>query len=442
MVLAQPVIATSQNYHRSAATKCRFGGWWWADPHSMRLLLAALITISAQINVSVDGAEAETRLVPLELRTEIDALAGAIRLSDIATPSHLPCETWTLLRAIVVDELAPGQSRVLTRDQIDELLRRRLPRDWKIFWSGGSAIHMRTRERTGEAESHFPVQVVNRLEAESAPRDRIDPRGRGEKRKDSGEDSVPMALVDERLRAPTAGIEQQLQAALAREQSQLARSGWSATIDMSATGGLDQSWQGIRRVSRLTPGSPLVPGEMIWRAEIIDRHGAVGERLVGVRVAELQKVLTLTRPLERGAIVGNADLTMSPVSDARLESEGMVDAAAAVGMQVKRSLPAGRPLRAADLALPVLVTRGELIELRVVSGGVTLRTAARALTEGALGDVIQTEAVQSKKRMMAVVTGKGEVQISPDGVSVMPPRRRQVDSMVTVDETSGQADPE
>ena len=99
----------------------------------------------------------------------------------------------------------------------------------------------------------------------------------------------------------------------------------------------------------------------------------------------------------------------------RLKAEVGADAASrdrAVGMQARRQLRAGQPLKAADLAKPDLVQRDQSVTLIYDSPGLYLTVRGKAQGSGTEGDVVNVLNLQSKRTVAGVVTGRGQVSIA------------------------------
>jgi flagella basal body P-ring formation protein FlgA len=103
------------------------------------------------------------------------------------------------------------------------------------------------------------------------------------------------------------------------------------------------------------------------------------------------------------------------VIERRLKAEVGADAASrdrAVGMQARRQLRAGQPLKAADLAKPDLVQRDQSVTLIYDSPGLYLTVRGKAQGSGTEGDVVNVLNLQSKRTVAGVVTGRGQVSIA------------------------------
>jgi flagella basal body P-ring formation protein FlgA len=125
---------------------------------------------------------------------------------------------------------------------------------------------------------------------------------------------------------------------------------------------------------------------------------------------ETVEVGVLTRNVERTDILKSADV----VVERRPRAEVGTDPAArehAVGMQLRRQMRAGQPLRVADMAKPDLVQRDQAVTVIFQTAGIYLTTRGKALDNGTEGDVVSVLNIQSKRTVTGTVTGRGQVTI-------------------------------
>ncbi len=97
---------------------------------------------------------------------------------------------------------------------------------------------------------------------------------------------------------------------------------------------------------------------------------------------------------------------------AEIGRDAVSDPERVVGLAARNALPAGRPLRSADLTKPELVQRGETVTMLYQVPGVTLTVRGKAAESGAEGDVISILNEQSKRTVQGTVVGPGRVVIS------------------------------
>jgi flagella basal body P-ring formation protein FlgA len=126
---------------------------------------------------------------------------------------------------------------------------------------------------------------------------------------------------------------------------------------------------------------------------------------------ETVETAVLTRGVERNEVLKSSDV----VVERRPKAEVGGDVAGrdrAVGMQARKQLRAGQPLKLADLAKPDLVQRDQSVTLIYEAVGLYLTIRGKALEGGTEGDVVSVLNLQSKRTISGVVTGRGQVTIS------------------------------
>jgi flagellar basal body P-ring formation protein FlgA len=158
-----------------------------------------------------------------------------------------------------------------------------------------------------------------------------------------------------------------------------------------------------------------------------DNGNATQLRFTGSAI-ETVEVAVLTRSVERSDILKSADVMV----ERRPRAEVGTDPAAraqALGMQMRRPIRAGQPLRVADLVKPDLVQRDQAVTVIFQTTGLYLTTRGKALDNGTEGDVVSVLNIQSKRTLTGTVTGRGQVTIqiatpqpmaAPDTASAAP----------------------
>jgi flagella basal body P-ring formation protein FlgA len=121
----------------------------------------------------------------------------------------------------------------------------------------------------------------------------------------------------------------------------------------------------------------------------------------------------LTQPLSASTILTRDSLraTRLPVSTLRGETAIGIDAA--LGLALRRNVPAGHPLVMGDLMHPMLVTRNASVRMVLSAGAIALSAEGTALEDGAMGAHIRVQNPSSHAVMLAEITGADEVKIIP-----------------------------
>lgn len=115
-----------------------------------------------------------------------------------------------------------------------------------------------------------------------------------------------------------------------------------------------------------------------------------------------------SRLLPLGTVISAEDLR-----PAERDVGGSVkDAEQAIGQEVRRTVFAGRPILVGDLRTVSLVRRNDVVSLRFVTGGLSIRTEGRALDRGSAGESISVMNLTSRTVVRGVVSGPGQVEVA------------------------------
>jgi flagellar basal body P-ring formation protein FlgA len=101
-----------------------------------------------------------------------------------------------------------------------------------------------------------------------------------------------------------------------------------------------------------------------------------------------------------------------------------------VGMQLRHAVPAGQPLRLADLTRPPLVQRGALVQIELTAAGLTITGQAVALEAGAEGEKVRIQNMSSRALLFAQVIGPARVRVTPDAAPALPSAQARFDRML------------
>ncbi|MFM8819862.1 MAG: flagellar basal body P-ring formation chaperone FlgA [Phenylobacterium sp.] len=144
---------------------------------------------------------------------------------------------------------------------------------------------------------------------------------------------------------------------------------------------------------------------------IIVRQG-VETPSAGLAPTRIERALVYARNLTVGEEIRAEDLVWSRAVAA--PSDAVSDAAQAVGMTARRPLKAGAAASFQDVSAPIVIRAGELVTATYQSGGVSLELQVKALTTGAIGQVISLQNLSSRKTFQGVVTGPGRAITGPE----------------------------
>jgi flagellar basal body P-ring formation protein FlgA len=141
---------------------------------------------------------------------------------------------------------------------------------------------------------------------------------------------------------------------------------------------------------------------------------AMRQRVTG-RLIYRADVPVLNRAVAPGAAIAAADLEMLKIRRDHIGPDVVTDAAQLVGKTPRRQLRAGEPIRLADVQLPILVHKGDLVTIVLETSSLQLTAQGKALDDGAKDALVRIENTKSNRVVDAAVTGPGTVGVSLPG---------------------------
>ncbi|SEH61200.1 flagellar basal body P-ring formation chaperone FlgA [Paracoccus alkenifer] len=116
--------------------------------------------------------------------------------------------------------------------------------------------------------------------------------------------------------------------------------------------------------------------------------------------------LVATRVLPAGTVLTAADIAPLPGTGSGLTPDQ------AIGLQLRSAVYEGRPITAAHLAAPTLVSRNQIVTLSYDSAALRIETEARALGAGGAGDVIRVMNLASRATLNARINPDGSLSVA------------------------------
>ncbi|MHB0768568.1 flagellar basal body P-ring formation chaperone FlgA [Bradyrhizobium sp. 5.13L] len=132
-------------------------------------------------------------------------------------------------------------------------------------------------------------------------------------------------------------------------------------------------------------------------------------RFTGTAI-ETVEVAVLSRDIDRTELLKSSDLSLERRPKAEVTGEP-ASRDRSLGMQLRRPMRAGTPIRVADIVKPDFVLRDQAVTIIYQVPGLYLTTRGKAIESGAEGDSISVLNLHSKRTLTGVVTGRGQVTV-------------------------------
>ena len=167
-------------------------------------------------------------------------------------------------------------------------------------------------------------------------------------------------------------------------------------------------------------GAPIKQAELIsafWMdrdsgqflANAVTGQG-VTHRLSGVALAVLELPVPARR-LMPGEIVTDADIVLTELSLRRVGAFTITDPAQLQGMQVRRMLAQGRPVMTQSVMQPLVIDRGDKVNILYDDGRLVLTAPGRALDSAHRGAELRIVNLVSNTSLAAIARAPGLVEV-------------------------------
>ncbi|WP_428486613.1 flagellar basal body P-ring formation chaperone FlgA [Rhodopila sp.] len=135
---------------------------------------------------------------------------------------------------------------------------------------------------------------------------------------------------------------------------------------------------------------------------------------IGGRVEAMAEAPVASTRLLPETVLRADDVHTARVRISQIRTQVATSVDQIIGMELKRPVPAGQPLRLADLTKPPLVQRGATVQVQLEVAGLSVNGQAVAMDAGAEGERIRVQNRNSRALLTAQVIGPGLVRVTPD----------------------------
>ncbi|MEZ6136858.1 MAG: flagellar basal body P-ring formation chaperone FlgA [Pirellulaceae bacterium] len=175
-----------------------------------------------------------------------------------------------------------------------------------------------------------------------------------------------------------------------------------------------------RNIASIGGGTEPWPGEQQFVLQI-KNQGTLMSLPIQATVEPPPMVVVSKRAIRREEVISADALAYAALPKDEDEAKYFRDIEKLVGKQARRSISTGLAIAEDFIGEPVVVVRNDLVEIESVAGGVVVRSSAKALGSGAVGDLIEIE-MPSRHRLHATIVGQSQVRVSAVPARAAPTR--------------------
>lgn len=129
------------------------------------------------------------------------------------------------------------------------------------------------------------------------------------------------------------------------------------------------------------------------------------------QVSIVRETVVAKRPVAKGDILTESDLSVAMIDSAAMGEPAYTEIEALIGMEVIRSISAGRAIRSGQVRAPQVVQRGDIIVLVAGTDSFEVRMAGKALSSGAVGDSVSVRNNAGDRTLQGRVVAPGLVRM-------------------------------
>jgi flagella basal body P-ring formation protein FlgA len=129
---------------------------------------------------------------------------------------------------------------------------------------------------------------------------------------------------------------------------------------------------------------------------------------LSAKVSKMVMALVSNRQLAAGSLITEDAIYAQEREQSQARGVLLQDPAMVIGARTKRSLNIGQIITNADLCL---VCKGDIVTIEGISDSLVVSTAGKALNDGALGDNVRVQNLQSGRTIVASVSAIKKVAI-------------------------------
>lgn len=132
---------------------------------------------------------------------------------------------------------------------------------------------------------------------------------------------------------------------------------------------------------------------------------------VPVNIQRLATVYVAAQPIAKGEQITHTDIQQVSMDISNLRGSYLKTRPEIVGKISKRSISLGSVFNPRYLRLPVVIKKGDLVDIVAESQGLRIRMEGKAVNSGAKGQKIRVKNLSSKRIIQAIVQDPGLVKI-------------------------------
>ena len=158
------------------------------------------------------------------------------------------------------------------------------------------------------------------------------------------------------------------------------------------------------------------PGTHQWQAQayVLANNQTETMRPVSGHYEATVSVPVLIRQVGKTDVIAATDLTTRDMPERQLRKDTVTDADQLIGKSPHATISADRPIRATEISMPIVIRKGDHVELTYTSQYLSIKTTGIALEDGEQGGTIRVKNEKSEKAVSGKAVAAGTVEVNTD----------------------------
>lgn len=161
---------------------------------------------------------------------------------------------------------------------------------------------------------------------------------------------------------------------------------------------------------KVTPSRPGIIGSSSFSIFFAVDGAPAGNCVISGRIEAIAEAPTAVTTLNRGDLITEESITMERQVLTRPDRP-ILDKEEILGMQMTRTVRAGRVIEETHITLPPIIKEGEMVKIFGRKGSLLISTSGIARDDGGLGEHIRVRNIASNKLIHCRVDGPGMVSV-------------------------------
>lgn len=158
------------------------------------------------------------------------------------------------------------------------------------------------------------------------------------------------------------------------------------------------------------------PASKRWQAQayILGNGKTESVKPISGVYTALVEVPVLKHTIGRGSVIEESDIVTLSLAERLVRKETVTEAKDLIGKAPRMGISANRPIQQTELAAPIVIKRGELVEMEFSTPYMKIKTTGIALEDGAAGLPIRVKNQKSERAVSARVVSAGRVTVNSE----------------------------